>query len=102
MDTKLAEEYMEMQKKDVRLAFQTVREDVIIEQGKLKRINPQNPLLYLVRLNSHDHLAIDRRFKPILFEHTEVKKSDNIYYALGMYVELLKQEQLNPKFLPRN
>ncbi len=98
-----AEDYIALEKKDVRRAFTRATEDITTEQEKLRRINPQNPLLNLISFPGPGMMDFAAGFKPIVLEHMpgDIGESLPIYAAIGHYVDLLKEEQINPKFLPR-
>jgi hypothetical protein len=73
-------------------------------QEILRHANPNSPLLEMVKFlptMGTYALHIGRNFESILSEHTLVETNDSHYVALGYYVELLKSEISNPRFLPK-
>lgn len=92
---------------NVQRAFRQSYNLIETEQRKLKELNPQNPLLGLVYLDSsHEGCSFADGFKARVVEHMAADLQDpqvcncNLYYLLGAYIELLREEQINPKFLP--
>lgn len=91
-----------LSKRDVRAAFRQAHTMIGQEQEKLRRIDPVNPLLGLVQLTSPTSLDFASNYHARMMEHVDesVMPADaNIYYGLGKYIELLREEQTDPKFL---
>ena len=91
--------YELIQQNDVREAFRMAYCDIESAQNKLRAINPNNPLLKLIKLRENgEGLDFGSSFRPIIMEHSNLSPKNNLYYAIGVYVDLLEKESLNQKF----
>ena len=91
--------YESLQQQDVREAFRKAYDEIETAQKKLRELLPTNPLLNLVKLRSdREGLNFSDSFKPIIMEDSDFPPSTNIYFALGVYVNLLEKEITDPLF----
>ena len=92
----------ELSRYDVQSAFRHAYDAMDIEQQKLRCHNPNNPFLDLIRLHGdRQGCAFSDNFKSIVMEHTaeeDIPRGATLYYFIGRYIELLREEHERPKF----
>jgi hypothetical protein len=99
-----AQTYLELEKKSTMEAYEKAASDILFEKKKLRQKDPKNPLLNLVLVSCDFDFMNAKNFKSILYEHLPTEALDRKLSALeeyGFYVDMLREEQVNPKFLKR-
>jgi len=86
-------EYLEaLANQDCREAFKLAVGAVQHVQSSLRVITPDNPLLELVDVpKGLDRMSFGRNFTAVM-KNNGVESSNNWYYAIGRYVEMLREE----------
>ncbi len=93
----LAEELDELQRNDVRVACSRAQREISAAQETLRKVRPSNLLLKLVTVTP-DGMNFAGNFRSVIEEHTVMPRTVSWYYALGLYVDLLKEEVERPKY----
>ena len=99
-----AQTYLELEKSSPIEAYGKVAQDILFEKKKLRQKYPKNPLLNLVLVSCDCEFMNAQNFKSILYEHiptAELHEGMKDLEEYGHYVDLLREEQINPKFLTR-
>jgi hypothetical protein len=99
-----AERYQELERTSCSQAWETAASEILSEKIKLRKLNSRNPLLNLVLVSCGGDIMYNSNFRSILLEHLplrELPSELSQLEALGYYVDMLRDEQINPKFLPR-
>jgi hypothetical protein len=94
-----ATRYQELQNADVRGAFRSAYDEIKEHQDALRRVDPENPLIKLILLNEDGQgLSFARNFRGIVMEHSDIGSNTGLYYAIGLYIDLLEREVETPLF----
>lgn len=97
-----ATRYQELQNIDVRDAFRSAYDEIKKHQEALREVNPENPLIKLILLNEDGQgLSFARNFNGIVMEHSDIGSNTGLYYAIGLYIDLLEKELKAPLFRKR-
>lgn len=97
-----AQTYLELETRSRVEAYQKAASDILFEKKKLRQINPKNPLLNLVLVSCDWEFMHAANFKSVLYEHIPTESLHDKLCPLeeyGHYVDLLREEQIKPKFL---
>lgn len=99
-----AQTYLELEKSSLVEAYEKAAQDILLEKKKLRQKDPMNPLLSLVLVSCDCEFMNASNFRSVLYEHIPTEGLHEGMRDLeeyGHYVDLLREEQINPKFLRR-
>ena len=90
-----SEYYMELSLRDVRQAYQEVRNELVRSREALGKFSKGNLLLRLVQVNiDRDEIRFSSDFADKISELTKISRKNlgNVYSGLGVYLDLIDEE----------